>query len=68
MRNSEAGAGQSTRPSFGRHRKSGRAHRKAIAAGRKPSEAPGKTKNREIGKSRRAGNGQLNAPKPYCTI
>ena len=35
----------------------------AIAAGRGPSEAPGKTKNREIGKKRKGRKAQLDAPR-----
>ncbi len=50
VRNSEAGAVQSTRPSFGRHRKSeGRIARRS-RQGENLAMPPGKTRNREIGK------------------
>ncbi len=50
VRNSEAGAVQSTRPSFGRHRKSeGRIARRS-RQGEDLAMPLGKTRNREIGK------------------
>ena len=53
MRNSEAGAVQSTRPSFGRHRKSeGRIARRS-RQGENLAMPLGKTKNREIGKNKK---------------
>ena len=59
MRNSEAGAVQSTRPSFGRHRKSeGRIARRS-RQGENLAMTLGKTRNREIGKNQEGPKGPI---------